>query len=235
MNSPDFTREAEPQSPPAEQENGTSRLEAFSDGVFAIAITLLVLEVKVPDFEQLKQKGVSLLEFLGDQWPVYVAYLTSFLTIGIIWINHHVMFKYIIRSDRMLLNLNLLLLLAVSFIPYPTDLLGEAVKYQLAAATNNELSRANADTTAAAVLYVGTMLAMAVAFYSLWAYAVRGMRLVDQASDPAHLRNRQRANRLGVLVYVAAFIIAFFNVIVAVGLTLVVALFFFLPNAGDRF
>ncbi len=220
--------DAQPAYEEPSNEVSTSRIEAFSDGVFAIAITLLVLEFKVPEFAAFgtPNNPKSLLDFLGNEWPVYVAYLTSFLTIGIIWINHHVVFKYITRSDRTLLNLNLLLLLTVSFIPYPTDLLGAAVK---------AVGLETPNTTTAALLYIGTLLAMGATFYFVWAYASRGMRLVGKRSDPLALKNRERASLIGVSIYSAAFIVAFFNVAIAIGITLLVALMFFVPNAGDRF
>jgi uncharacterized membrane protein len=105
------------------------RLEAFSDGVFAIAITLLVLEIPVPNVG----KG-ELSEALVDHWPAYAAYVVSFAIIGIIWINHHAVLGYVKRADRGLLLLNLNLLLWVALIPWPTSLLAEYM--QAGAATN---------------------------------------------------------------------------------------------------
>src|SRR5436309_13539589 len=96
----------------------TNRVEAFSDGVLAMAITLLILEISVPDV-----KGDDLLDALGHQWPSYVAYVVSFLTIGIMWVNHHALFDHIRIVDRGLLFVNLFLLLAIAFVPFPTALL----------------------------------------------------------------------------------------------------------------
>ena len=95
------------------EEKETNRLEAFSDGVFAIAITLLVLELKLPTTQDLEQKG--LVAYLLGQWPMFLAYITSFATIGIMWVNHHRLFTHIKRADHNLLLLNLLLLLIVTF------------------------------------------------------------------------------------------------------------------------
>ncbi len=206
----------------ADERESTSRLEAFSDGVFAIAITLLVLDIHVPDFKALTDNHQSLLSYLGEQWPVYLAYLTSFMIIGIIWINHHIVFKYIKRSNRTLLNINLLLLLATSFIPFPTELLGEAIK-------------AGYDMNTAAAVYSGTLLVMGAAFAWLWAYASRGHRLIDKAVPEAMLKSRERANLLGVSSYFIAFIFAFISVQVTIGLTVLVALLFFLPSRAERF
>jgi uncharacterized membrane protein len=105
----------------------TGRIEAFSDGVFAIAITLLVLEVRVPHLKD-APIGTTLLGALIEQWPSYLGYAMSFLIIGIIWANHHNRFKYIKRSDHILLTLNTFFLMCVSFIPFPTALLAEYIR-----------------------------------------------------------------------------------------------------------
>ena len=101
----------------------TSRVEAFSDGVFAIAITLLVLEIKIePDqFEHLWRA-------LADEWPAYLAYVTSFFTIGGVWLAHHGLFSRLEAIDPVLMRMNILLLMAVSFLPFPTALMAESLK-----------------------------------------------------------------------------------------------------------
>jgi uncharacterized membrane protein len=106
----------------------TSRIEAFSDGVFAIAITLLVLEISVPEsaFDHL-WKGIA------EQWPSYLAYATSFLTIGGIWLAHHGIFGRLASADATVLRLNLVLLMLVSFLPFPTKLIAEAINDTVAA------------------------------------------------------------------------------------------------------
>ena len=101
----------------------TGRLEAFSDGVLAIAITLLVLEIEIepPGFENLWRA-------LAEEWPAYLAYVTSFLTIGGVWLAHHALFERLSAIDPVLMRLNLLLLMAVSFLPFPTALMSEALR-----------------------------------------------------------------------------------------------------------
>ena len=99
------------------------RLEGFSDGVFAIAITLLVLDIAVPARDQIGAGGLS--SALAKEWPSYFAYLVSFLVIGIIWVNHHTMFSKVKLVDRPVLFANLALLLVVSALPFPTRLLAE--------------------------------------------------------------------------------------------------------------
>ena len=111
---------------PAESSN-TVRLEAFSDGVFAIAVTLLVLDLKVPDLDADTVTNPQLRERLLRQRPAYLGFLSSFLTILIIWVNHHYLFKLIHRSDRGFMFLNGLLLLLVTFIPFPTSLLSRYI------------------------------------------------------------------------------------------------------------
>ncbi|HEY3064141.1 MAG TPA: TMEM175 family protein [Chloroflexota bacterium] len=135
----------------------TSRLEAFSDGVFAIAATLLVLELHVPETEH--GLGAALLA----QWPTYVAYLTSFLTIGIIWVNHHALFQHVRSVDRSLLFVNLLLLLVVSVIPFPTALLGR-------------YATAPEDSQLAAAIYGVVMFFLGIAFNLLWWQVTRERR-----------------------------------------------------------
>jgi uncharacterized membrane protein len=127
----------------------TGRLEAFSDGVMAVAITLLVLNIDLPHLE----KGESLGHGLAAQWPVYVAYVVSFLTIGIIWINHHVMIGRLREADRTILFLNLLLLMAIAVLPFATKLMAEYLR------------KSNGQHLAAAI-YGGAFLVMGV-FFSL--------------------------------------------------------------------
>lgn len=105
-------------------EKETGRVEAFSDGVFAIAITLLIIEIGVPHVEG--EEGLA--HALRQLWPSYFGFALSFVTIGIIWMNHHGMFKDIERVDHSMMVLNLLLLMCVSFIPFPTAVLAEYMR-----------------------------------------------------------------------------------------------------------
>jgi uncharacterized membrane protein len=128
----------------------TNRLEAFSDGVLAVAITLLVLDIRVPDPLQTPH----LVTALGHMWPTYVAYATSFVTIGIIWINHHVMISRLRRADHVILTLNLLLLLTIGVIPFATSLMAEWL-------------RESHGQHLAAAIYAGAFLLMSIAFATL--------------------------------------------------------------------
>lgn len=131
----------------------TGRLEAFSDGIFAIAITLLVLEINVPEsaFEDL-WKGIA------DQWPSYLAYATSFLTIGGMWLAHHGIFRRLASADGMVMRVNLLLLMLVSFLPFPTKLVAEAINQTTAA------------ERAAVIFYGLVLLSISVVVGALWRY-----------------------------------------------------------------
>lgn len=162
----------------------TGRLEAFSDGVIAIAITLLIIEVRVPEVEE------GLARALLDQWPRYVSYVVSFLTIGIAWVNHHALFARIHRVTRALLFLNLLVLMAIAFLPFPTALLGEYLA-------------AGHDQRAAAVVYSLNMTAINLAFAVIWVYLIRRPQLVEAASR-VHLYRFLGRSAVGVAGYAAA-------------------------------
>jgi uncharacterized membrane protein len=124
----------------------TARLEAFSDGVIAVAITLLVLDIRVPEVSH--GLGHALLR----QWPSYAAYVTSFATIGIIWINHHAMVSRLRQADHAILGLNLLLLMSVAVLPFATDLMALYLK------------RSEGQHLAAAI-YSGAFLMMGIFFF----------------------------------------------------------------------
>ena len=201
---------------PESEDKETGRLEAFSDGVFAVAITLLVLDLKVPPFAQLTP-AQGLGSTLLNEWPAYLAYVTSFLTILIMWINHHNLFRQIKLIDHTFLLINGLLLMLVTVIPFPTSLLVEYIQ-------------TNERTTAAAV-YSGTNIVLAILFATLWFYASYNNRLLDKKADPVAVRNISNQYRLGPLFYLVTFIVAFINAWISVGLCLLLALFFALPSS----
>ena len=142
-----------------------ARLEAFADGIFAIAATLLILDVGVP---------AALNESLGREllslWPQYFAYVVSFLTIGIMWVNHHRIMRQLERVDEPFVFLNIGLLLCIAFVPFPTRVLAEFVRTD--------------DGNAAAVLYGISMTVTAIFFGSVWFYASHGRRLLHPDADP---------------------------------------------------
>ena len=199
------------------QSNDTARIEAFSDGVFAIAITLLIIEIGVPHVE-----GDELLSAkLTELWPSYLGYVISFLQIGVVWANHHNRFRFIERSDHVFLFLNVLFLMCVAFIPVPTALLAEY------------MPQADYRTTAVAV-YAGTLLATAIFFTMLWLYAASNHRLVDRNLSPEKLNAMSRRFVVGLASYAVAFALAFVTPILSLALIIGLALLFVLPEPGER-
>lgn len=155
------------QKPRPEKETG--RLEAFSDGVFAIAITLLVLELKVPDVTAAGVSPAALAKALWQHWPSYVGLVTSFFTILIMWVHHHAILRNVRRTDAWLHFGNGCLLLGVTFVPYPTSIL--AAYLQTPAAKM------------AAAFYSGTFVFIALCFYLFIRAAFRKALLTADASD----------------------------------------------------
>lgn len=193
----------------------TARIEAFSDGVFAIAVTLLILEVKIP-LPGSHDLGIQLLR----QWPQYVAFVLSFAFIGIMWINHHRLFNYIRRADNNLLVLNLLLLLGVTVVPFPTAVL----------ATHLD----GPEQRIAAMLYNGTYIFIAICFNFLWRYAV-SRKLLGHDVDYTSADRISRQYAFGPLLYFICFIVAWWSVPVSLLINFGLALFFALPPAtADR-
>lgn len=188
------------------QLNETARVEAFSDGVFAIAITLLILEIRVPAVADRR-----LVAALVQLWPSYLAFLASFMTIGIMWLNHHRLFTLIKRSDDGLIVINLVLLMGITWIPFPTALVAE------------HLSRK--EGVASGVLYAGSFTAIALMYNVMWRYAVR-MKLCAVDVDVAAI-TRQYA--IGPVMYLVLVGVAFINGTVALVLSALYAVYFALP------
>jgi len=167
----------------------TNRLETFADGVFAIAATLLILNVDT-QIGANAEIGTRLLHI----WPSYAGYVVSFLTIGIIWANHHTVMNQIARVDRTFLMLSVLLLMSVAFIPFPTRLVAEHIR--------------DDGARAATVTYGITMTSVAITFNAIWFYAVRGGRLLREDADEATVRGISRTYRPAPLLYLAITLVA---------------------------
>jgi uncharacterized membrane protein len=206
-------------SDPGTEEIGTGRLEAFSDGVFAIAVTLLVLDIRVPGLEQ-TDGGAHLLDALVDLWPSYLGYVTSFATILIMWMNHHLIFRAFRRTDHGLLLLNGLLLMCITFVPFPTSLLAEYIEHE--------------GQTVAAAVYAGTFTITAVVFNAVWRHAAHRGRLLRTSVQPALVRTISRQYLLGPLLYLFAFLLAFISVTASVAVCALLAVVFALPIAWLR-
>jgi len=188
----------------------TDRLEAFSDGVFAVAITLLVLDLSV------RSSPGHLAHALLAEWPHYATYVVSFLTVGIIWTNHHRQFERIERADHPLRMLNLLLLLFVTLIPFPTGLL--ASHFQTPS-----------DEEVAAIAYSCSLLAMGLAFFATYYWASRA-GLFAAWVDAGDVRYYRWRNIRGLGVYVAAIAVAFVSAPVSLALCGLDAVYFALPG-----
>jgi uncharacterized membrane protein len=197
--------------------NETGRVEAFSDGVFAIAITLLVLDIKVP---RELPADVTLAAALMREWPSYLAFVTSFATILIMWINHHRIFTLIGRVDDRLLFYNGLLLLGVTVVPFPTALvaayLGHSGQYL------------------AAAVYNGTFIVIALFFNLLWRSASIGGRLLHAHANTRRVEAITDGYRWGPAIYTVAFALAFVSVAASLALNLALAVHFARPTLGSR-
>jgi uncharacterized membrane protein len=190
-------------------------MESFSDGVMAVAITLLVLNIRVP-----VPGGASLAHDLGHQWPQYAAYATSFLTIGIIWINHHVMIGRLARTDHSILILNLLLLLTIGLLPFATDLFSQYV------------NRGSGEHLAAAI-YGGAFLAMGIAFFALNWFILERKAHMLRAQLSAEQRRRILARGFtGIPPYVIATAVAPASQYATFAICTGIAVFYALPVAA---
>jgi uncharacterized membrane protein len=194
----------------------TNRMEAFSDGVFAIAITLLILEVHVPasEFDHL-WRGIA------HQWPAYLAYATSFLTIGGIWIAHHAIFRRLASANQRLMVLNLLLLMATAFLPFPTKLMAEAVH--------------NEDTAQTAVIFYGaSLLVISLLVNALWGSAALDRHLLKPDVRDDEIKAIALATAPNVGLYAAMLILTLFAARAAIFGYLVIAIIALLRSPGDE-
>ena len=187
----------------------TSRLEAFSDGVFAIAITLLIFNIKAPDNTN------HLLAALLRLWPSYLAYVISFLLIGLLWANHHVMFEHIVKTDRLLMFINTLLLLDVAFIPFTASVLASSF-------------RNGSGESVAIALYGGTLVLGGLCFNWLWGHAFRAT-LMDGHVTTVRMRRMTGRILFGPISYGAGGIIGYFLPVLGVVIFGALILFYWLP------
>jgi uncharacterized membrane protein len=187
-----------------------TRMEMFSDGVFAIAITLLVLEIGVPD-----DSGQHLFKDILDQWPAYLAYLVSFASIGAVWSAHVVITEYVGRVTTTLTRLNLLLLLAVAFLPYPTELLAYYIDHET-------------DERVAVTFYGSCLVACTLLISVIWRYAVAAGLV---RGDAARQDIRTLSGRLtpSIAGYLAMIVLGLFFPILAVLGYLVLAVIIMVP------
>jgi uncharacterized membrane protein len=182
---------------------GTARLEAFSDGVFAIAITLLALNLQVPHVEANPARW-ALASALLHQWPAYLGFVTSFFTVLIMWINHHAVFKFVHKVNARILFANGILLLLTTAVPFVTGLLSEYLN----------LSEAK---TACAV-YTGSFVLLSVAYNYLWRVVIRDRSLLETGVSEQALQKITRNYSLGIPLYLAAFAGSFISIYLGIGI-----------------
>ena len=193
------------------------RAEAFSDGVFAVAVTVLVFDLLSIGTHKLTPA------VLLDAWPTYFAYVVSFLSVGIMWMNHHTILAHVNRVDRALLVLNLLLLMGIVAIPFPTQLVAEHLR--------------GSGGTAATVTYGLAMIAISASFCAMWVYVVTHAPALGAAVPQGALRQSIPGFTLGGAAYVAATLIALWSPVAALiifGLLAVYYLFEHLPSPAEE-
>ena len=201
----------------ANSRRGPERLEAFSDGVFAIAITLLVLEIRVPPAQDL-DTSAHLITALGALWPSYLGYVVSFATIGIMWANHHNLIRLVASVSHGLILANLLLLGIVGFVPFPTAL--------LAATLGTPAGQVGV------LVYAGTFVAIAVAFNIVWDQVRRGRGVLRPDVAQRSIESITRSYRLGPPGFLVAFVAALINP--ALGMVVIIGLvaLYMLPSSS---
>ena len=184
----------------------SGRMEAFSDGVFAFAMTLLVLGLRDPT---MGSTG-SLLQGLFDEWPAFLAFGISFTTILVMWMNHHNLFTYVRRIDGSFMLVNGLLLLATTLIPFTTSLVAGHIQF------------GDSNSSTAAEVYSGIFLLVALDWNLLWQYAARHPGILASSVTNAEIRTTTRQFIFGPSLYVVAFVVAFFSGIASLAINLIV-------------
>jgi uncharacterized membrane protein len=195
----------------------TFRLEAFADAVFAIAITLLIIEIRLPPHEEVGRTGLA--GALLHLWPSYLAYVISFVVIGIMWANHHNLMKLIDRVDHGFITLTLLLLLCIAFLPFPTAVMAEHLTDPHERATS-------------VAFYCGCFTMTAVFYFLMWRHAAHDRRLIAAHVPDEAVRAITRAYAPGSLLYLAATLLAFVHVGLSLVIVVGLAVMYMLPRAG---
>jgi uncharacterized membrane protein len=189
-------------------------VEAFSDGVIAIAITLLILEIHVPHVD----KG-ELAHALADQWPSYAAYVLTFVVIGIMWVNHHAMFEQVQRVDRALLFLNIALLMGIASLPFPTALVAAYLR-------NGD------DGRVATAIYSATMALIGCGYLVMWWYLARNPRLLRDDFGAAGARRALRRTIVGPCLYAASIVVAVVAPVACLVVYAALAVYFVFPGSS---
>ncbi len=202
-----------------QEQKETNRIEAFSDGVFAIAITLLVLELKVPHMSHEEGSNSELMWDLLELWPSYMALLVSFVTILIMWISHHRLFELIRKTDSVFMLLNGFLLMLVTVVPFPTAVLAEYFGH--------------AGSRLACLAYCTLFLWIGIAYNLMWHYAARRHRLLKQSITPAQRKRISLSYALGPIAYFVALGSVFISEQFSMATIAAIAIFFTFMSYED--
>jgi len=193
----------DPASPARDEHKGTARLEAFSDGVFAIAITLLALNLQIPHVESNSAKW-ALATALLRQWPSYVAFITSFFTVLIMWMNHHAVFKFVHKVNARILFANGILLLITTAVPFVTGLMSEYLNLP--------------EAKTACAVYTGSFVLIAVAYNHLWRAVIKDRSLLRTDISDHGLQKITKNYSLGIPLYLAAFGASLISIYLSIGI-----------------
>jgi len=189
--------------PTLDESKGTARLEAFSDGVFAIAITLLALELQIPHVESDSSRW-ALASALLHQWPSYVAFVTSFFTVLIMWMNHHAVFKFVRKVNAHILFANGVLLLITTAVPFVTGLFSEYLNHR--------------EASTACAVYTGCFVLISVSYVHLWRVVIKDRSLLKEEISEASIEKITKNYSLGIPLYLAAFGASFVSIYLAIGI-----------------
>lgn len=194
----------------------TNRIEALSDGVFAIVMTLLVFDLSVPTMEEVAQIGLS--AALAELLPNLFSYALSFLILGVFWVGHHNQFFYIRRADRTLLWINIVFLMCVALLPFTAPL---AARF--------------GEESLALIVYDLNLIFAGLALFWHWAYATRDSHLLSQPLDPLIRRRVNQRILLAPGLYGLALLVAIFAPTISFGIDILVPVLYIFPAAMDRF
>jgi uncharacterized membrane protein len=194
---------------------GRNRIEALTDGVFAVAMTLLVLDIKVPELQQASAPS-ELPHQLLALWPKFLSYTISFIILGVYWVGHHLQLASIRTADRPLLWINMLFLLCVALVPFSTALLSEYPKQRVAVA-----------------IYSANMIAIGLALALHWWYATNKRRHVDPEIHPGLVRAAMFRVLMGPFLYFIAIALSFVSTELSLGLCALVPFLYILPGRID--
>ena len=193
------------------------RIEALSDGIFAFAMTLLVLDIKIPKLPHEAVSAGLLGPTLLALWPKFFSYLISFVVLGVFWVAQHGYAHFLKRTDRWLLWINLLFLMVIVCVPFSTDLLGDYPMQKVAV-----------------MIYGGNIMALGLTLYLQWWYATSGHRLVGRDLEPEMVRKGTQRMLGGAAVYGCAVLLALISPILSLILYAVIPVFYILPSPVDH-